>query len=117
MLKKRLAVLLVLVFTVVGCTAFQTAKDQPFSTWSPKKKLTYAADIYSTEYDKFMAAVLRPNLTEGQKQYLKAKRNVLIGLDKVINLLIPIVDVGGQIPPDLESQLISWLTQLGYAPM
>jgi len=116
-MKRKISLLLALAFMLASCSMFQVAKDQPFSTWSPKKKLTYAINVYSMEYDKYMTAALRPDLTDGQKQYLKAKRTALVGLDKTINLLIPIVDTGEPLPSDLEAQLISWLTQLGYTPM
>ena len=109
-------VLLVLVFAV-SCTALQKAKTHPYDTWSPKKKLTNAINIYSTEYDKYMAAVIRPNLTEGQRMYLKNKRKALIGLDKTIEVLIPIVESGGVITAELEFQLMDYLTQLGFQPM
>ena len=48
MLKKRLAILFVTLVMAAGCAAFQTAKEQPFSTWSPKKKLTLAINVYKT---------------------------------------------------------------------
>jgi len=115
--RRSLLAMVLIVFTLTSCAMFQVAKEQPFSTWSSKKKLTYAVDVYSAEYDKYMAAVVRPDLSDGQRQYLKTKREALVGLDKAINLLIPIVDAGGQLTPDLELQLVSWLTQLGYAPM
>jgi len=117
MLRKRIILTMMALFMLVSCAMFQTAKEQPFSTWSAKKKLTYAINVYSNEYDKYFAAAVKPNLTDGQKQYLKSKRIALVGLDKVINLLIPIVDTGEPLPADLEAQLINWLTQLGYTPM
>ena len=118
-MKPRLKVLALIVSVcfLSSCTMFQVAKEQPFSTWSAKKKMTYAINVYSNEYDKYMAAAIRPNLTEGQKQYLQSKRLALVGLDKTINLLIPIIDTGEPLPADLEAQLIMWLTQLGYTPM
>jgi hypothetical protein len=102
---------------VVSCASLQKAKEQPYDTWSPKKKLTNAINTYSREYDKYMAAMIRPNLTEGQRAYLRGKRKALVGLDKTIELLIPIVDSGGMITPVLESQLLDFLTQLGFQPM
>jgi len=120
MKRKALALVLVLCFLGVGlssCAMFQAAKENPYSTWSAKKKLTNAINTYVTEYDKYTAAVIRPDLTEAQKMYLKNKRVALVGLDKVIELLIPIVDSGGQFPLDLEYQLMDWLTQLGFQPM
>jgi len=104
-------------FLINSCATFQTAKEQPFSTWSTKKKLTYAINVYSGEYDSYMAAAIRPNLTDGQKAYLKQKRTALVALDKSIDLMIPIADVGGELPTDLESQLLSALNLLGFQPM
>lgn len=114
---KRIALVVLLVFMVSSCAMFQMAKTHPYDTWSPKKKLTNAINIYSTEYDKYMAAVIRPNLTEGQKMYLKNKRKALVGLDKTIEVLIPIVESNGVIGAELEFQLMDYLTQLGFQPM
>ncbi len=115
---KRLGLVLVLLaFALTACASFQMAKDNPYDTWSPKKKLTNAVNVYSTEYDKYVAAVIRPDLNEAQKMYLKNKRLALVGLDKTIELLIPIVDSGAQFPLELEYQLMDWLTQLGFQPM
>jgi len=113
---KRLGLVL-LAFMLMSCASFQTAKENPYDTWSAKKKLTNAVNVYSTEYDKYMKAVVNPNLTEGQKMYLRNKRKALVGLDKTIEVLIPIVESGGVITPELESQLLSYLTLLGFQPM
>jgi hypothetical protein len=96
---------------------FQAAKEQPYSTWSAKKKMTNAVNIYATEYDKYMAAAIRPDLTEAQRMYLKNKRIALVGLDKTIGLLIPIIEKNGVLTYELEYQLLNWLTQLGFQPM
>ena len=104
-------------FSFLSCATFQQAKEQPFNTWSTKKKLTYAINVYSGEYDSYMAAAIRPDLTDGQKAYLKQKRKALVALDKAIELMIPIADTGGQLPADLESQLLSALSLLGFQPM
>jgi hypothetical protein len=114
---KIAAAIVLLVFFLTSCAMFQTAKDQPFTTWSPKKKLTYAINVYSTEYDKYVQAAMRPDLTDAQRDYLKVKRNVLIGLDNIIGLLIPFADSTQPFPADLEQQLIEWLSRLGYTPM
>ncbi len=118
-MKRRvsLALMVLVAFALVSCASFQMAKENPYDTWSPKKKLTNAVNTYATEYDKYMAAVIRPDLTEGQKMYLKNKRKALVGLDKTIELLIPVVAGGGVISPELEYQLLDWLTQLGFQPM
>jgi hypothetical protein len=119
MKRKILGLVLILCFLggIVGCASFQMAKENPYDTWSAKKKLTNAINTYVTEYDKYMAAVIRTDLTEAQKMYLKHKRVALVGLDKVIVLLIPVVDSGGEFPLELEYQLMDWLTQLGFQPM
>jgi hypothetical protein len=109
--------LVLLIFALVSCASWQAAKEQPFSTWSSKKKMTYTMNVYKTEYDRYMAAVIMPDLTEGQKAYLKQKRKALVGLDKTIQLLIPIVESGSSITPQLESQLLMFLNQLGFQPM
>jgi len=119
-MKKRVSLgtgFLLAIFLLVGCASFQMAKEKPFSTWSSKKKMTYAMKVYQTEYDKYMAAVVRPDLTEGQKEYLKQKRSALVGLDKTIQALIPVVEAGGQVPPNLESELLALLGDLGVHPM
>ena len=100
-----------------SCATMQMAKEQPFSTWSAKKKMTWAINIYKSEYDKYFIAAVRPDLTEGQKAYLKQKRKALVALDKAIAVMIPIVDAGGEIPVNLESQLLVIMGQLGYQPM
>jgi hypothetical protein len=102
---------------LTSCAAFQTAKEQPFSTWSSKKKMTWAIDTYKAEYDKYFVAAVRPDLTEGQKAYLVQKRKALVALDKTIAVMIPIVDAGGEIPINLETQLLTIMGELGYQPM
>ena len=117
MRRKAIALVLVLFFALASCGTWQMAKENPYHTWSSKKKLTNAVNVYVTEYDKYMAAVIRPDLTEAQKAYLRNKRAALVGLDTAIVLLIPIADAGGVIPPDLEAQLLDFMTQLGFQPM
>jgi len=95
----------------------QTASEQPFTQWSPKKQLTYAINIYTAEYDKYMRAVMTPDLTEGQKAYLQAKRATLVAFDNLIGLLIPFADANQPFPGDLEAQLLDVLAKLGYTPM
>jgi len=115
---RRLGFLLVLlVFALVSCASWQAAKEQPFNTWSSKKKMTYAMNVYKSEYDKYMAAAIMPDLTDGQKAYLGQKRKALVGLDKTILALVPIVEQGGEITPQLEAQLLMFLNQLGFQPM
>lgn len=108
--------LLVCLFAV-GCASIEKARENPWPTWSPKKKLTYASNIYATEYDKYVAASIRPDLTPEDKTYLIGKRKALVALDKALQLLIPVVDAGGQVPVNLELQLVDALGLLGYQPM
>ena len=114
--RKIIVVLLVLMFAT-SCAVFQAAKDNPYGTWSAKKKLTNAINIYILEYDKYVRASELPNLTPEQRAYLYNKRIVLVGLDNVIEMLIPIVDGGGVIGPELEAQLVHYITLLGFQPM
>ena len=102
---------------LTSCASFQAAKEQPFNTWSSKKKLTYAVKVYTGEYKIYQAAAIKPDLTDGQKAYLKQKRKALVALDKTIQLMIPIADTGGQLPADMESQLLAALSFLGFQPM
>ena len=106
-----------LVIFLTGCAMFQTAADQPFTQWSPKKQLTFAINAYTTEYDKYMRAVMMPNLTDGQKTYLQNKRIALTSLDGLLGILLPFADMNQPFPGDLEQQLLDILTRLGYTPM
>ena len=116
-LARRIGLVLLVLTFVVSCAAFQKAKEQPYDTWSPKKKLTHAINTYSREYDKYMTAAIRADLNPGQRTYLQNKRKVLVGLDKTIEVLIPIVEGGGMIGPELDQQLLDYLIQLGFQPM
>lgn len=117
MKRKYLPIVLILMLMFSGCAMFQTTEKTPFTEWSSKKKLTYAINVYSSEYDKYMAALLRSDLSDSQKDYLKIKRKVLVGLDKTIGLIIPFADANEPIPTDLENELMVLLTQLGYQPL
>ena len=112
-----LVVVLVSIFLMVSCASFQTAKENPYDTWSPKKKMTYAIDVYAAEYDKYKVAVKRTDLNEEEKEYLKNKRKALVTLDKTIGTLITIVDAGGYVSPELDAQLLDILNQFGMQPM
>jgi hypothetical protein len=114
---KIAAAFALLVIFLTGCAMFQTAAEQPFTQWSPKKQLTYAINIYTTEYDKYMRAAMMPDLTEGQKTYLRTKRATLTAFDELLSLLIPFADMNQPFPGDLETQLLDILTRLGYTPM
>jgi len=119
MKRKFLAVFLIFMFMggIISCGSWQTVKERPFDTWSSKKKLTYVIKVYNSEYDKYMIAATRPDLSASQVDYLKNKREALIALDSIIQTLIPIADVNGQIPANMESQLILLLNTMGVFPM
>ena len=117
MKRKTIGLLMIFLFLASGCALFQTVKERPFTTWSSKKQLTFAIKIYNSEYDKYVAAAARPDLSASQVEYLKNKRDALIALDSIIQTLIPIADAGGDIPPGLESQLLLLLNGLGIYPM
>ena len=116
MKRKVLAVFLMLFF-MAGCASFKAAQEKPFSEWSSKKKITFAANVYATEYDKYMAAAVRPDLTDGEKRYLRDKRKALVALDKSLQAFIVVVDQGGVVGPALEAELLSQLAFFGIQVM
>ena len=87
-MKRKILLGIVTLFFVVGCASIQTAKEQPFSTWSAKKQLTFAINVYKSEYDKYMAAVVKPNLTDDQKariaEIIRSHRAEILGAVKAL---------------------------------
>lgn len=119
-LNQRLAFMALVILCVgvpllffTSCASFKAAQEKPFSEWSSKKKLTFTANVYADEYDKYMKAAVRPDLTDGEKRYLRDKRKALVALDQTLQALILIVDQGGTVGPQLEAQLLEQLAFFG----
>ena len=115
MKRKIVALVLVLCFfgAVFSCATMQAVKEKPFTEWSSKKQLTFAANVYATEYDKYVRAVVRTDLNDEEKDYLRAKRSALVGLDIVLTDFIRIVDAGGVISLEMEQLLLNQLGLFG----
>ncbi len=116
-MKRKVLSVFLMLFFMVGCASFQAAKEKPFSEWSSKKKITFVANVYATEYDKYMTAAIRPDLTDDEKRYLRDKRKALVALDKTLQALIVVVDQGGVVGPALETELLSQLAFFGIQLM
>lgn len=111
MLRKRftvLSLLLVLILVLSGCMA-KGAK--PYSEMTPMEKLGYMYQVYNAQHEDYMIMARNPNLTEGQKEVLRAKKPIL----NTLQMLIPAYDQSVQLGnPTIaqEQQIYNLLTQL-----
>ena len=110
-MRKRFSVLyllLVLILVLSGCTAKGT---KPYSEMTPNEKLGYMYQVYNAQHEDYMIMAGNPNLTEGQKEVLRAKKPIL----NTLQIMIPAYDQSAQLGSpsvEQEQQIYNLLTQL-----
>ena len=104
-MRKRLTTIALLCIVILVACATTTNPN------TPKEKLAYMYQVYNAQHEDYMIMSGNPNLTEAQKDILRAKRPILETLQK----LIPAYDMQIQLGSptvEQEQEIINLLTQL-----
>ena len=110
-MRKRISILCLLLIPILvlsGCLAKGTT---PYSEMTPKQKLAYMYQVYNAQHEDYMIMARNPNLTEGQKEVLRAKKPIL----NTLQMMIPAYDQSVQLgnpTVSQEQEIYNLLTQL-----
>ena len=110
---KRLALVLLAVFLVAGCS--QTLNVKSIQDMSPKERANLAMKLYLQQYDDYQSLTANDAmLTDDQREVLRAKKKMLENIHPVIILYASYVNQGLEPSPEVEKQLIDWLNTYAY---
>ena len=107
----RIAALL-MVFAVLfaACATFGPAK--PWTQMTPKEKSLFFITTYNRQFDDTMKMAVLPNLTEGQKEIVRAKKAILMQAYHPIRIYESIAVSGGIPSPQDEAAILEFINQL-----
>jgi len=103
---KRAMIPILTVFLLSACTASVQVPEM-----TPTQKLTYMYQVYNAQHEDYLSMASSPNLTEEQKQILRAKKPILESLQ----VMIPAYDQSiqnGAPSVDKEQQIYNLLNKL-----
>ena len=108
---KRIAVyLVVLAFLFPACATFGPAKS--WTQMTPKEKSLFFISTYNRQFDDTMKMAALTNLTEGQKEIVRAKKAVLMQAYHPIRIYESIAVSGGIPSPQDEAAILDFINQL-----
>jgi len=102
-------ILLILAAALAGC-ASQGMK--PITELSHKQKAIILGDVWSAQYDQYIAMQDRANLTEDQKAVMRIQRKALMEMKPLLNTYATYADTGAIPPADIEAHLFRLLDEL-----
>ncbi len=115
MKRKFTIILLAVWFLGVSCSIFpdvlKTAKS--FPDMSPKEKATLFNKLYVAQYDDYLQMVAAGNLTDEQKQVLRAKKKVFVKIQPLLLEYSDYAATGILNTPGLEGEILKLLNELG----
>ena len=111
MLRKRFTILCLLLVPILILSGCMAKGAKSYSEMTPIEKLGYMYQIYNAQHEDYMIMARNPNLTEGQKEVLRAKKPIL----NTLQVMIPTYDQSVQLGSASiaqEQQIYNLLTQL-----
>jgi hypothetical protein len=81
---------------------------------TPKARAAYAMRVYNAQYDDYLYRAALPNLSDEEKQVLRAKRIGLVEMWPVIRDYSWYVEQGTILPAGLEPKINGWLNAIRY---
>jgi len=100
-----------LAFIVVAVLALCVSCATMNIEMTPKAKLAYMYQVYNAQHEDYVSMAKSPNLTDAQKQILRAKKPVL----ETLQTLIPLYDSSiqaGSPSASTEQEIYNLLNQL-----
>lgn len=108
-LKLRFLGILALV-VILGCAGGQIMN--PWSDMTHKQRAAWMNGIYNSQYDDYLAAVAKPDLTEEERDILRNKKKRLTELWPLLKDYSHYAGTG-QVPPEtIEAQVIRLINEL-----
>lgn len=108
-LLRNSVVLVIAIVFLIGCPQ-QGLK--PLNEMSPQEKATWMLSIYSAQYDDYKLQVVKPDLTDDQKNILREKKKILLEVDPLIDQYTGYVDTGILPTMEIETLIINNLDRL-----
>jgi len=114
MIAKRVALLvlvMVLAICVAGCP--KSLKEEDLTPLEKAKlTATWINDTYTAQYDDYQSMVVRSDLTEAQKQILRAKYDIFQEVDPLRKRFNELIDQGLVPDRELEAQIVGLINDL-----
>ena len=102
-------ILLILAAVLAGCAG---KGMKPITELSHKQKAIILGDVWSAQYDQYIAMQDRANLTEDQKAVMRIQRKALMEMKPLLNTYATYADTGAIPPADIEAHLFRLLDEL-----
>ncbi|MBV6343418.1 hypothetical protein [Candidatus Magnetobacterium casense] len=98
---------------IVFATACATVGIKDYSTMTPKEKAYFFLATYNKADAEYRIQAVMPNLTDKDKELLRAKKAVMVEVYPLIDAYKMAVEQNVTIPPTLEPLILSLLNRLG----
>ncbi len=108
-LQVNLVLVIVMVVFSIGCLQ-QGIK--PLSEMTPQEKAVWMLSVYTSQYDDYKLQVVKPDLSDDQKNILREKKKALTEVYPLIELYIGYVDTGALPTIETETLIINNLDRL-----
>ena len=111
-MRKILTILLLVVFFLgVSCSMFPNIKS--YGDMTTKEKATLFNRLYVEQYDDYVQMAAMGNLSEEQKQIMRAKKNIFIKVQPLLLEYSNYAATGKLNTPGLEAEILKLLNELG----
>lgn len=102
-----------IVFVLSSCAHMFAVQQKTWTEMTNMERLATVLHGYNAQYNDYKAMAARPDLTEGQKEMLRAKKKILTEVYPLIGVYATIVTSGGEVTPDMEKEILRLLNSLG----
>jgi len=113
MRKHYLILFVVILFALVSCQMLQVQDQKAWGDMTGMERLTIILHAYNTQYEDYKAMAALPDLTETQKDILRARKKILTEVYPMIGVYASVVVSGGEVSPSLELEIMRLLNSLG----
>ena len=96
---------------LIGCPAPGT-QLKSISEMTPKERATWFLSVYNKQFKDTKAMAERPDLTEDQKEVVRAKKKILAEVKPYLGIYIAAVDDGKLPARETEDKIIALLNDL-----
>lgn len=110
-MRKAIAVAVLLLF-LIGCASMGV---KPWAERTPPEKSLSFMQFYNSQYSDTMNLATNTASTQAQKDLAKKKKAILTQLWPLVKLYDSYAQGGILIPPEMETQILTLINQLGGA--
>jgi len=112
MVKRRLALLLILfMFALASCAGMQ-GDVKSFTDMTPKEKATFVMSVYNKQYDSYLTLYKKGDWTDQEKEVLKVKYELLGEMETYTKLYTGYAETGVAAPAETEEALLALIDKL-----